>query len=57
MDRDGTKNGYDLDLTKTVASSVSVPVIASGGIGKLDDFLNGVNYGKASQVVTISISL
>ena len=55
MDRDGTKNGYDLDLTKTVASSVSVPVIASGGIGKLDDFLNGVNYGKASALLAASV--
>ena len=55
MDRDGTKGGYDLKLTETIASSVSVPVIASGGVGKLKDFLDGVNIGKASALLAASV--
>jgi len=55
MDRDGTKDGYDLKLTETIASSVSVPVIASGGVGKLKDFLDGVNIGKASALLAASV--
>ena len=55
MDRDGTKDGYDLKLTETIATSVSVPVIASGGVGKLKDFLDGVNIGKASALLAASV--
>jgi cyclase len=55
MDRDGTKLGYDLELTKTVASLVSIPLIASGGVGNLDHLYDGFNYGKASAVLAASI--
>jgi cyclase len=48
MDKDGTKSGYDLNLTKQISSAVSVPVIASGGVGDLDDFVKGVTIGGAS---------
>ena len=55
MDRDGTKDGYDLKLTETIATSVSVPVIASGGVGKIKDFLDGVKIGKASALLAASV--
>ena len=55
MDRDGTKNGYDLELTKKISSSVDVPVVASGGVGALEDFLNGVKVGKASALLAASV--
>lgn len=55
MNRDGTKNGYDLKLTEKIASSVTVPVVASGGVGKLRDFLDGVNIGKASALLAASV--
>lgn len=55
MDRDGTKVGYDLDLTRAIADSVSVPVIASGGVGTLDDLVKGVSEGHASAVLAASI--
>ena len=55
MDRDGTKNGFDLELTRTVADSVSVPVIASGGVGTLDHLVDGVTEGHASAVLAASI--
>ena len=55
MDRDGTKLGYDLELTRTVASLVSIPLIASGGVGNLDHLYDGFNYGKASAVLAASI--
>ena len=55
MDRDGTKNGYDLELTKKFLSSVDVPVVASGGVGALEDFLNGVKVGKASALLAASV--
>ena len=55
MNRDGTKNGYDLKLTEKIASSVTVPVVASGGVGKLRDFLDGVNIGKASPLLAASV--
>ena len=55
MDRDGTKHGYDLKLTQKIASAVSVPVVASGGVGKLVDFLDGVNIGKASALLAASV--
>ncbi|MEP7155853.1 MAG: imidazole glycerol phosphate synthase subunit HisF [Betaproteobacteria bacterium] len=55
MDRDGTKSGFDLALTRGVAEAVSVPVIASGGVGTLDDLAAGVLEGKADAVLAASI--
>lgn len=55
MDRDGTKEGYDLELTRAVADAVSVPVIASGGVGTLDHMVAGVRDGHASAVLAASI--
>ncbi|HBR68583.1 MAG TPA: imidazole glycerol phosphate synthase subunit HisF [Rhodospirillaceae bacterium] len=55
MDRDGTKAGFDLALTRAVADSVSVPVIASGGVGTLDHLVEGVREGHASAVLAASI--
>ncbi len=55
MDRDGTKLGFDLGLTRAVADAVKVPVIASGGVGKLDDLVAGVIEGHASAVLAASI--
>jgi cyclase len=55
MDRDGTKGGYDLLLTRAIADAVSVPVVASGGVGTLDDLVAGVTEGHASAVLAASI--
>jgi imidazole glycerol-phosphate synthase subunit HisF len=55
MDKDGTKSGYDLDLTSTIAKAVSVPVIASGGVGTLNDLVAGVTLGHANAVLAASI--
>ncbi|ARO15345.1 imidazoleglycerol phosphate synthase, cyclase subunit [Ketogulonicigenium robustum] len=55
MDRDGTKDGYNLPLTRAIADAVNVPVIASGGVGKLDDFVEGVTVGGASAVLAASV--
>ena len=55
MDGDGTKAGYDLTLTRTIADSVSVPVIASGGVGNLEHLVEGVTEGHASAVLAASI--
>ena len=55
MDRDGTKKGYDLDLTKKVSNSVNIPVIASGGVGNLEHLYQGLKIGKASAVLAASI--
>jgi len=55
MDRDGTKEGYDIELTKAVSDAVSVPVIASGGVGKPDHMADGIKKGKASAVLVASI--
>jgi len=55
MDRDGTKSGFDVELTRAVADSVSVPVIASGGVGTLDHLVEGVKLGHASAVLAASI--
>src|SRR5580704_1871251 len=55
MDRDGTKAGYDLPLTRAIADAVTVPVIASGGVGKVDDLVKGVTEGHASAVLAASI--
>lgn len=55
MDRDGTKSGFDLALTKAVTSSVSVPVIASGGVGTVQHMIDGITIGGASAVLAASI--
>ena len=55
MDGDGTQAGYDLELTRTIADAVSVPVIASGGVGTLDHLVDGVTKGHASAVLAASI--
>ncbi len=55
MDCDGTKDGYDTELTRAIADSVSVPVVASGGVGKLDHLVEGVTRGHASAVLAASI--
>ena len=55
MDRDGTKAGYDLALVRAIADAVSVPVIASGGVGTLDHLVDGVRDGHASAVLAASI--
>ena len=55
MNRDGTKNGFDLDLTASVSESVSVPVIASGGVGTLQHLADGITLGKADAVLAASI--
>ena len=55
MDRDGTKSGFDLDLTSRVSDSISVPVIASGGVGNLQHLADGVTLGKADAVLAASI--
>ena len=55
MDRDGTKDGYNLPLTRAIADAVSVPVIASGGAGTLDHLVEAVEIGHASAVLAASI--
>ena len=55
MDRDGTREGYDLELTKSVSNRVSIPVIASGGVGKVEHLLDGIKQGNASAVLAASI--
>jgi imidazole glycerol-phosphate synthase subunit HisF len=55
MDRDGTKAGFDLELTRTISDSVAVPVIASGGVGNLDHLADGIQLGHADAVLAASI--
>ena len=55
MDRDGTRSGFDIELTRTMADAVTVPVIASGGVGTLDHLVAGVRDGHASAVLAASI--
>ncbi len=55
MDCDGTKNGYDVELTRTVSENVSIPVIASGGAGKLEHFYDAFTAGKADAVLAASL--
>ena len=55
MDRDGTQGGYDLALTRAIADAVSVPVVASGGVGALEHLVDGVREGHASAVLAASI--
>jgi len=55
MDRDGTRDGFDLALTRAVADAVSVPVIASGGVGKMQHLAAGVLEGRADAVLAASV--
>jgi cyclase len=55
MDRDGTRQGFNLALTRAIADAVSVPVIASGGVGTLDHLVEGVRDGHATAVLAASI--
>jgi cyclase len=55
MDRDGTRQGYDLELTRAVVDGVRVPVIASGGVGTLEHLYEGLTIGGASAVLAASI--
>jgi cyclase len=55
MDRDGTRNGFDIGLTRAVADAVTIPVIASGGVGNLDHLADGVLQGRADAVLAASI--
>ena len=55
MDRDGTRQGFDLELTRAIADAVDIPVIASGGVGTLDHLVDGVRDGHASAVLAASI--
>ena len=55
MDRDGTKSGFDLELTQLISDSVEVPIIASGGVGNLSHLVDGVKFGKADAVLAASI--
>jgi cyclase len=55
MDRDGTRDGYDLELTRSVAQACSIPVIASGGVGTLEHLVEGAVAGEADAVLAASI--
>jgi cyclase len=55
MDRDGTKQGYDIPLTRAIADAISVPVIASGGVGTLEHMVEGIRDGHATAVLAASI--
>ena len=55
MDRDGTKSGFDLELTRSVSEAVTVPVIASGGVGTLEHLAQGIEQGRADAVLAASV--
>ena len=55
MDRDGTREGFDIELTRSVADSVPVPVVASGGVGTLEHLVEGIRSGHATAVLAASI--
>jgi cyclase len=55
MDRDGTRDGYDLELTRAVSGAVGIPVIASGGAGRLEHFYDALTEGGASAVLAASL--
>jgi cyclase len=55
MDRDGTRQGFDLELTRAVSDALDVPIIASGGVGNLQHFADGIREGRADAVLAASI--
>jgi cyclase len=55
MDRDGTRHGFDIELTRSVSEAVGVPVIASGGVGTIEHFAEGILAGGASAVLAASV--
>jgi cyclase len=55
MDRDGTKSGFDLDLTRAISDAVDIPIIASGGVGNLQHMVEGIKIGHADAVLAASI--
>jgi cyclase len=55
MDRDGTKQGFDLALTRAISDAVEVPIIASGGVGNLQHLVDGITLGRADAVLAASI--
>ena len=55
MDRDGTKIGYDIELTRAIAETVTIPVIASGGVGTIEHMYEGLTMGRADAVLAASI--
>jgi cyclase len=55
MDRDGTRNGFDLELTRAFSDALDVPIVASGGVGNLDHLVAGVTEGRADAVLAASI--
>ena len=55
MDRDGTRKGYDIPLTRAIADAITVPVIASGGVGRLEHLVEGIRDGHATAVLAASI--
>tara|TARA_B100000029_G_scaffold51006_1_gene46406 strand:- start:116 stop:874 length:759 start_codon:yes stop_codon:yes gene_type:complete len=55
MDKDGTKSGFDLELTKNISNNLNIPVIASGGVGSIQHLIEGIKFGKASAVLAASI--
>ena len=55
MDRDGTKAGFDIDLTRAMSDSLDIPIIASGGVGKIDHFVEGVTKGRADALLAASV--
>jgi cyclase len=55
MDKDGTKDGYDLELTRTISEAVTIPIIASGGVGNLAHIYDGLTAGKADAALAASI--
>ena len=55
MDRDGTRDGFDLELTRAICEAVNIPVIASGGVGTLEHLAEGILQGKADAVLAASI--
>jgi cyclase len=55
MNKDGTKSGFDLELTRCVSDAISIPVIASGGVGNLQDLVDGIKIGHADAVLAASI--
>jgi len=55
IDNEGMRNGYDLNLVRSICESVTIPVIAFGGVGKWEDFVDGINIGKADAVSAANI--